>query len=456
MLNQVPLLALTIYSFCLWFGLYLIQRDFSKQGLRYAGAGIVAYALGLGMVTLLPDEPQYRVWQFIPIVLPLLFWMRATVHLIPDMPQKPYQQRFFVLMVSLTCLSSLSVLFDSPVTRILVWGLPLLFLANIVLSVREALRMELPRFPLAAMLTAAIFLLLGSGLIVFPLEALQQEWALWAISVDMIVLGLVIVTLDTYDEGTALRLDVLRSFAGAFIGTLIFGGQIVMMMIITNDTSLALQVLSFGVVTAFLVMYTLSGTLQKMLDRFIFVERPDVVEQREVLRTASDALVRLDPTHEWLTMPEDEFARLTRRALSHYANLDKLASSPLVELPLIADYLDGDDHILARAAALKLLLKESIENLKPLSDDKFSSADEWRYYNALYFPYVVGLKPYSKRFYRDDLSESEQAALDWLRTYVPERTLYNWQKTAATLIAQHLRERMQPASAFRKEFATTS
>ena len=54
----------------------------------------------------------------------------------------------------------------------------------------------------------------------------------------------------------------------------------------------------------------------------------------------------------------------------------------------------------------------------------------------------MGLKPYSRRAEHNGLDSSAQEALDWFRTYIPERTLYNWQNSAAKLIAQHLREQM--------------
>ena len=41
-----------------------------------------------------------------------------------------------------------------------------------------------------------------------------------------------------------------------------------------------------------------------------------------------------------------------------------------------------------------------------------------------------------------ELDPAAQEALDWFRTYIPERTLYNWQNAAAKLVAQDLRERM--------------
>jgi hypothetical protein len=59
---------------------------------------------------------------------------------------------------------------------------------------------------------------------------------------------------------------------------------------------------------------------------------------------------------------------------------------------------------------------------------------------VLHFPYVMGLKPYNVRFQADDLDPTIQEAVEWFQNQVPERTLYNWQTTAARLVAQNLRE----------------
>jgi len=132
-------------------------------------------------------------------------------------------------------------------------------------------------------------------------------------------------------------------------------------------------------------------------------------------------------------MSEEQFARLTRRALSHLGDLPKLAASPLVDLPIVQGTQPLD-----RAQALKSLLVQSIQKLKPQSDMEFGVTDEWRYYNALHFPYVLGLKPYTRRADYDSLDNASRAALDWFRTSVPERTLHNWQNAAAKLIAKDL------------------
>ena len=68
------------------------------------------------------------------------------------------------------------------------------------------------------------------------------------------------------------------------------------------------------------------------------------------------------------------------------------------------------------------------------------TSDAWRHYNAVYFPYVLGLKPYARRVDMDSLDESARAALEWFQTFVPERTLHNWQNAAAKLIAEDIKK----------------
>jgi hypothetical protein len=144
-------------------------------------------------------------------------------------------------------------------------------------------------------------------------------------------------------------------------------------------------------------------------------------------------------------MDEAEFIRLTRRALSHFGDLQRLASSPLTRLAIIEARLaerGQSGNTLERAAELKALLAEGIARLKPRDKGDFGTSDEWRYYNSLYFPYVVGLKPYSLNADHEPIDPASQAALEWFRASVPERTLHNWQNAGAKLIAKDLREQI--------------
>jgi hypothetical protein len=121
-----------------------------------------------------------------------------------------------------------------------------------------------------------------------------------------------------------------------------------------------------------------------------------------------------------------------------------LTTSPLTHLPVIQKRLSyaAEDTPLVRANLLKGVLSECIVQLKPNGPNNingFGTSDEWRHYNALYFPYVVGLKPYSVRAEHEDLPAEAKAALAWFRSAVPERTLHNWQNAAAKLVAQQIK-----------------
>ncbi|MBW7459708.1 hypothetical protein K0U00_37180, partial [Paenibacillus sepulcri] len=137
--------------------------------------------------------------------------------------------------------------------------------------------------------------------------------------------------------------------------------------------------------------------------------------------------------------------RFTRSALKSFGDLERLASNPLTRLKLIDQRMhsqSGQGEVIERAIELKAVLTESIEQLKPRQNEPFGTTDEWRYYNALYFPYLAGLKPYNRKFSEELLDATLLEALEWFRAYVPERTLYNWQNAGARLIALRLKEKM--------------
>jgi hypothetical protein len=169
---------------------------------------------------------------------------------------------------------------------------------------------------------------------------------------------------------------------------------------------------------------------------------PHLRQTRAELRAAVDALPRTNTALDPAVLDETDFARLVRRALSHYGDLARLAASPLTELPTVAAQLaarGARDDPLERAIELKGLLTASIIRLKPPHQGDFGTAPEWRYYNALYFPYVVGLKPYGRRAHTSPTDPVIKAALECFQNQVPERTLHHWQNAAALLIAQDIR-----------------
>jgi hypothetical protein len=280
---------------------------------------------------------------------------------------------------------------------------------------------------------------MGLGLLLLPLEFLSDDVVLLAISADLTMLGYAIGGLDAYNEGIQLLPDALRSLAAAGLLVVVFGGQVA--LVIGDNMTLLRLVILLTVIASAIALEAFSAPVQAMLDRLFFV--PRVLGERHKLRAVNDALPNVDAGFDLAALDDADFARLTRRVFSHFGDLNKLAASPLTHLPVISARLaqqGKDDNLLERSSALKALLTESVARLRPEGDAPFGTSDEWRYYNVLYFPYILGLKPYSRRAAHDELDATTRAALDWFQTYVPERTLHNWQNAAASVIAQHLRE----------------
>lgn len=447
MIDGILVLQLLIFGFSLWLGLYLLARDSTKAGLRFAGLGLVSYALGLAVVILLPLIPDVDLtanphWRSIPLLLPSLFWMAAVQYLLPESSILTFNRNPITAIASITLLviGLGAMAFSADLTRALAGLVPVVFLVGALIKIRQAFRTILPRRLLVILLTATIFFLLGVGLMMIPVSWLSSEIVLMAVSFDLILLGISLGYLDAYEEGTRLLPDALRSLAAAGLVSVLFGGQIIAIMIL--NPSFWLTVLLFTIVGTAITLETFSGVLQTLLDRFIFMDEVPIQRERQQLRAINNALPRSRARPDLLQMDEADFARLTRRALSHFNDLEKLAASPLTHLPIITLRLAEQgkpESTIERTHALKALLTECILKLKPYSDSDFETADAWRYYNVLYFPYVLGIKPYSTGA-TEDLDATSTAALDWFQTQVPERTLYNWQTTAARLVARTVRE----------------
>ena len=404
-------MQILFFAFTLWLGSYLLSRRSNKVTVQLTGAGLLAYALAIAL--------QIIFDQFFPIVVlaPALLWIGAALHLLPE--ENPARLTLFrVWVITSIPLAILTQLNDVFAIVIL---LELVLCAGMITKL--ALHSQFKNtFSLLAVV--ALFVTLSTGLLILPLNWLPLSWGLALLGFDLFCLGLVITVWDAFDEGESVRAHLIRSSVSSlyYAGTL----AVIAVLVSDNDTLLVLLV-AFGVLTQ-----TFSDSIQALLDKLTLPQQTS--DERQTLRQTADALPLLSSL-ESASVNEDQFTRLTRRALSHLGDLPKLATSPLVNLPNIqgANPLD-------RAHALKSLLVQSIQKLKPLSDAKFGTTDEWRYYNSVYFPYVLGLKPYTRRADYASLDEISRLALDWFQTAVPERTLHNWQNTAAKLVAEDIRK----------------
>ena len=480
------------YAIALWLGCYLLARRPVTVPLLSTGLGLLAYAAALAAEMLATGEGDIKVtalgaqpaeW-LARLQTPLLFvpavcWCVALAAFASPngIPRwRAVRLSAMVIVVAAVAVAAGGVLL-AWLSGALVAGLPasppwldvlyiaasgVVLLALLALAVRASRFIPVPRAR-ALTLVSALFFGLGGGLLLLRLPWLPQPVLVLAIGADLLVFGWCVVALDAFDAVERLRADFTRSLAGAGFLVAIFGGQVALALVLGAGAPTALTALLLGVIAAAIVVPTFWDHLQRLLDYVVFGPRSSLGDRRAALLASAGALPRRATDTDVLALPEEEFIAITRRALSYFGDLPKLAGSPLIRLPIVDQRLqrrDAGGDLLERAAALKVALAESIARLKPPDGARFGTTDEWRHYNALYFPYVAGLRPYSRRplatarpsvarsagVENEQATAASEAALRWFRAQVPERTLHNWQRAAARLVALDLRERASAAS----------
>lgn len=401
------LLALIfVFGFALWLGAYLINRNPADLRLDLAGTGLVAYSIALALGILAEHTTNHEsasvllLWQKPFLFLPALCWLMLLLHLMRG-DESWYS------------------------------------------------RLQNHKNPFVVVLTATIFFGLGLGLLLFPLDSIPRNWLILAIGMDLLLLGAAVAVLDASDEGESLSLHFTRSLGYASIVALIFGGQIAIAMLLSTGVTFSMLTLLISIVSAAILFQTFFGTIQNLLGRLMLRQSAQVYRTQTTLREVASKAPRQNEALDLVGLDDPDFMRLTRRALTHMVNLPRLSASPLTRLPIVENRLHASGSArdtLERATELRAVLSESIDRLRPEKQARFGTTDQWRHFNALYYPYVVGLKPYSRRSQYTASDNSSAEVLDWFRTQVPQRTLYNWQNEAARLVAQDLREQSWPRS----------
>lgn len=443
-----------VFAFTLWLGFYLIARNPHKPVLGWTGAGLTAYALGLaleGLQSAAPDPEALERLRWPLLFAPGLLWFGASIYLLPE--DVALRQRmdgkagWWSAAVVLALLYGFSLLLDvRPGTAIywLLFVLLVVMLIGALSFVWRAFRAAQHPRRVGILLTIALMFSLSVGLVLFPVHLLPSEWLLLALDLDMVLLGGCIAVLDAFDEGETLLPDVLHSLTISTLAVLVFGGQVVLAMSWSGQASFPLLCLLFAMIAVSIGAQVFSSGIQILVDRLVFARFGNLRRARADLRAAAEVLPRANDALDVLALDEEEFTRLTRRALSNLGNPARLSVSPLTRLPVIERRLaayESPANTLDRAAELKALLVESIVRLKPRETEATGTSDAWRYYNALYYPYVLGLKPYNLNSLNEPVDAEARGVLEWFRASVPERTLHNWQNAAAKLVAQDLRER---------------
>lgn len=441
-------LSAIVFALSWWLGLYLLARDPRKPVLVLAAAGLTSFAVvvALDAVRVVTHSEVLGRIEIYLMALPGIAWFAVLVELSrpPDSWRGRVREIVLVGVVAAVALTGAALAgdVDGPL-RLGHWlmfaavSLPSLG-AMVTAMLRPAQPVPVVRF----VMVATLFFALANVILIIPLGLLPSGLALASTGFDVALLGIAVALWDAFDEGQALRADMLRSFTATAAVAMLFGGQAVIGLAIAGPSaSTALTVLLFTSLAIAIAINVLADPLAGVLDRLAFSRSPALRAERAALRSTEAALPLRshNPLHD---LDDDTFARLTRRALGHYGDLSKLVASPLTALPAIDERLaarGAADQPLERANELKALLADRIAALKPRDGNDFGTSEQWRHYNSLYFPYVVGVRAYAQNATAAGLDPVARQAWQWLVTEVPQRSLHNWQNAAARVIAADLR-----------------
>jgi hypothetical protein len=456
-------LSAVVFTLSWWLGLYLLARDPRKPVLVLAAIGLTSFAavVALDAVRLTSVEHAdllSRIEIYL-VAVPGVAWFAVLLELARPCDSWRSRAGEIMLVTGVAALAfvgaGLAGSVDGPL-RAGHWVMFAVISLSSLGAMVKAVRRPAQPVPVAGVVVVAtLFFALGNAILIIPLGLVPSWLALASTGCDVALLGVAVAIWDAFEEGQALRADMLRSFAATAVVALLFGGQALIGMAVTGPGSTgrtALTVLLFTSLAVAVAIQVLAGPLAGMLDRLAFSRSPRLRADRAELRRTAAALP-LRSANPLDQIDDDTFARLTRRALGHYGDLSKLVASPLTALPMIDERLaarGAPDQPLERANELKALMADHIARLKPRDCGDFGTTEQWRYYNSLYFPYVVGVRAYAQNATAAGLDPVARQAWQWFVTEVPQRSLHNWQNAAARLVAANLRARLvtpQPVSA---------
>ncbi|HZA11684.1 hypothetical protein [Mycobacterium sp.] len=442
-------LSAVVFTLSWWLGLYLLARDPRKPILVLAAVGLTSFAavVALDAVRVVSGSELLSHIEIYLVAVPGMAWFAVLVELSRPCDSWRSRVRELLAIGGVATLSLVGAVMAGGVDGPLRLGHWVMF-GTVSLSTLGAMVFALwrPAQPVritGVVVVATLFFALGNAILIIPLGLVSSWLALASTGVDVALLGLAVALWDAFDEGHALRADMLRSFAATVVVAALFGGQALIGLVIVGPQT-ALTVLLFTSLAAAVAVHVYADPLAGVLDRLAFWRSPTLRADRAALRH-TEAALPLRSASPLDDVDDDTFARLTRRALAHYGDLSKLVASPLTALPDIDDRLaarGAPDQPLERANELKALLADRIARLKPRDGGDFGTTEEWRHYNALYFPYVVGVRAYAQNATASGLDPVARQAWQWFVTEVPQRSLHNWQNAAARVIAADLRGRV--------------
>ena len=263
-------LSAVVFALSWWLGLYLLARDPRKPVLALAAIGLCSFAtvVALDAVRLVAHAELLSHLEIYLVAVPGVAWFAVLVELSRPCDSWRIRTGELLLVAGVGALSLLGAVLAGGVEGPLRTGHIVMF-AVISASTLGAMVAALARpaqpVPVAGVVTVAtLFFALSNAILIIPLGLVPSWLALASTGVDVLLLGVAVALWDAFDEGQALRADMMRSFTGSVVVSVLFGGQILIGMAITRQESVAktaLAVLLFTSVAIAVAVQVLAAPL---------------------------------------------------------------------------------------------------------------------------------------------------------------------------------------------------
>jgi hypothetical protein len=288
-------LSAVVFTLSGWLGLYLLARDPRKPVLALAAIGLCGFALVVALdavrtASAAHTGPLSRLEIYL-VALPGVAWFAVLVELSRPCDHWRARTRELLLVGAVGALTLFGAMMAGSVNGPLRPGHVLMFAviststlsAMVAALLRPAQPVPVGRSGLGVVIVATLFFALGNAILIIPLGLLPSWLALASTGFDVLLLGVAVALWDAFDEGQALRADMLRSFTGSVAVAVLFGGQaLIGLAVIRNEPTAqtALTVLLFTSLAIAITVQVLADPLAGVLDRLAFSRSPTLWADR--------------------------------------------------------------------------------------------------------------------------------------------------------------------------------
>ena len=218
-------LSAVVFVLSWWLGLYLLARDPRKPVLVLAAVGLCSFAsvVALDAVRLVGHAALLSHLEIDLDVVPGVAWFAVLVEL--ARPRDNWRARTgeLVLVAALGAVTMAGAALAGGVEGPLRAGHLVMFVAistSTLGAMVAALARPAQHLPASGLIIlATLFFALSNAILIIPLGLVPSWLALASTSFDVLSLGVAVALWDAFDEGQALRADMLRSFAGSVSGS---------------------------------------------------------------------------------------------------------------------------------------------------------------------------------------------------------------------------------------------